>query len=144
MFRAHVLIVRRAKLYYTVSGIITPIGGRPVHRLRESSLNLWLSHMEICDSHITEEYWTAPHTLKHTHFYIWSVKEQNVLSTRSIWNFKLIINTRKKLVSRQIITLWSSNCNWSCPALSKAIKYCKISQFQYIERTQLTVPPIII
>ena len=29
------LIVRRAKLYYTVSGIITSIGGRPVHRLRE-------------------------------------------------------------------------------------------------------------
>jgi len=26
MFRAHVLIVRRAKLYYTVSGIITSIG----------------------------------------------------------------------------------------------------------------------
>ena len=24
------LIVRRSKLYYTVSGIITPIGGRPV------------------------------------------------------------------------------------------------------------------
>jgi len=31
MFRAHVPIVRRAKLYYTVSGIITPISGRPVH-----------------------------------------------------------------------------------------------------------------
>ena len=28
------------KLYYTASGIITPIGGRPVHRLREDSLNL--------------------------------------------------------------------------------------------------------
>jgi len=27
MFRAHVLIVRRPKLYYTTSGIITPIGG---------------------------------------------------------------------------------------------------------------------
>ena len=26
MFRAHVLIVRRSKLYYTVSGIIRPIG----------------------------------------------------------------------------------------------------------------------
>jgi len=39
MFRAHVLIVRRAKLYYTVSGIITPIGGRPVHRLREADVN---------------------------------------------------------------------------------------------------------
>ena len=33
MFRAHMLIVRRSKLYYTVSGTITPIGGRPVHRL---------------------------------------------------------------------------------------------------------------
>jgi hypothetical protein len=28
-----VLIVRRSELYYTASGIITPIGGRPVHRL---------------------------------------------------------------------------------------------------------------
>ena len=39
MFRAHVLIVRREKLYHTVSGIITPIGGRPVHGLREDSLS---------------------------------------------------------------------------------------------------------
>ena len=30
-----VLIMRRSKLYCTVSGIITPMGGRPVHRLRE-------------------------------------------------------------------------------------------------------------
>ena len=26
---------QEAKLYYTTRGIITPIGGRPVHRLRE-------------------------------------------------------------------------------------------------------------
>ena len=39
-FEHHVLIVRRSKLYYTASGNITPIGGRPVHRLRKSSLNL--------------------------------------------------------------------------------------------------------
>jgi len=31
MFRAHVLIIGRSKLYYTASGIITPIGRRPVH-----------------------------------------------------------------------------------------------------------------
>ena len=37
MFRVHVLIVRRAKLYYTAFSIVTPIGGRPVHRLREDS-----------------------------------------------------------------------------------------------------------
>ena len=29
------LIIRRSKLYYTASGTITPVGGRPVHRLRE-------------------------------------------------------------------------------------------------------------
>ena len=35
-----VLNIRRSRLYYTASGIITPVGGRPVHRLREeSSLN---------------------------------------------------------------------------------------------------------
>ena len=40
MFRAHVLIVRRAKLYYTVSGVITPVGGRPVHRFYEFFFSL--------------------------------------------------------------------------------------------------------
>ena len=34
-FEHHVLIIRRSQLYYTASGIITPIGGRLVHRLRE-------------------------------------------------------------------------------------------------------------
>ena len=34
-FEHHVLIVRRSELYCTASGIITPIGGRPVHSLRE-------------------------------------------------------------------------------------------------------------
>ena len=28
------LIIRGSKLYYTASGIITPVGGRPVRRLR--------------------------------------------------------------------------------------------------------------
>ena len=31
MFRAHVPIIRKSKLHYTASGIITPIGCRPVH-----------------------------------------------------------------------------------------------------------------
>jgi len=30
-FEHYVLIIRRSKLYYTASGIITPIGDRPVH-----------------------------------------------------------------------------------------------------------------
>jgi len=40
MFRALCAHHHEVKLYYTVSGIITSVGGRPVHRLRESSLNL--------------------------------------------------------------------------------------------------------
>ena len=35
-----VLIITRSKLYYAASGIITPVGGRPVHRLGESSPDL--------------------------------------------------------------------------------------------------------
>jgi len=45
MFRAHVLIVRWSKLCYTVSGTITPMGGRPVHNLctgRPPSASSWL------------------------------------------------------------------------------------------------------
>ena len=34
------LIINKSKLYYTESGIVTPVGGRPVHRLREDFLNL--------------------------------------------------------------------------------------------------------
>ena len=31
-FEHHVLIIRRSKFYYTASGIITPVGGRPKGR----------------------------------------------------------------------------------------------------------------
>ena len=34
-FEHYVLIARWSKLYYAAYGIITPVGGRPVHRLRE-------------------------------------------------------------------------------------------------------------
>ena len=37
MFEHYVLIIRRSKLYYTASGIVTHVGGRPVHRLREDN-----------------------------------------------------------------------------------------------------------
>jgi len=42
MFRALCAHHQEVKLYYTAFGIITPVGGRPVCRLREdwSSLNL--------------------------------------------------------------------------------------------------------
>jgi len=36
-FEHHVIIIRRSTFYYTASGIIKPVGGRPVRRLREES-----------------------------------------------------------------------------------------------------------
>ena len=40
MFRALCAHHQGSNLYYTSSGIITPVRGRPVRRLREDSLNL--------------------------------------------------------------------------------------------------------
>jgi len=37
MFRALCAHHQEVKLYYTASGIITPVGGRPVHGLRDDS-----------------------------------------------------------------------------------------------------------
>jgi len=45
-FEHHVLITRRSKLHYTASGIVTPVGGRPVHRLIEDSFSS--SPLNLC------------------------------------------------------------------------------------------------
>ena len=42
-----VVLIMRSKLYYTASGINTPIGGHPVHRLREDSLDLYTGRPPI-------------------------------------------------------------------------------------------------
>ena len=41
----HVLIIRRPKFHYTASGIITPTGGRLVHRCNFSCLYMFRAHM---------------------------------------------------------------------------------------------------
>ena len=54
------LIIRRSKLYYTASGIITPVGGRPVHRLREDDTRCCIVHFDLpmmnthCSKHVEE------------------------------------------------------------------------------------------
>ena len=40
MFRALRAHHQEVKLYYAASGIVKPVGGRPVHTLGEDSLNL--------------------------------------------------------------------------------------------------------
>ena len=48
-YEHHALIVRRSKLYHTASGIITPIGGRLVHRLRVLSQPVHRKATYRCD-----------------------------------------------------------------------------------------------
>ena len=52
------LIIRRSKLYYTASGIITPVGGRPVHRLRESktSKQINVNIVHLLEIYIVKSY----------------------------------------------------------------------------------------
>ena len=37
-------------MYYAASGIITPIGGRPMHRLREDTEMRGQQNIKICDA----------------------------------------------------------------------------------------------
>jgi len=46
MFRAHVLIIRRSKLHYTATGIITPIGG--------CVMQFWPDDEHMCSKHVEE------------------------------------------------------------------------------------------
>ena len=53
MFRAHVLNIRRSKLHYTASGIITAIGGRLVHHTRGCVIQFWPPDDEhMCSKHV--------------------------------------------------------------------------------------------
>ena len=45
------LIIRGSKFYYTASGIITPVGDRPVHKLREDNFDL-LMMSTVCSKHV--------------------------------------------------------------------------------------------
>jgi hypothetical protein len=63
MFRVYVLIIRRSKLHYTASGIITCIGGRHVHATaiytcddtRGCVMQFWSPDDEhMCSKHVEE------------------------------------------------------------------------------------------
>ena len=63
------LIIRRSKLYYTASGTVTPVGGRPVRRLREEIIYYEVSHFVILSSVLSPLHpiillgtlWSTPH-----------------------------------------------------------------------------------
>jgi len=75
MFWAHMLIIRRWKLHYTASGIITPIGGGLMHVLREDCLfyrKFYFMPLHVsstCAHH--QEVKIALHSLWYHHTYRW-------------------------------------------------------------------------
>ena len=81
MFRAHVLIIRRSKLHYTASGMIPPVGGRPVQRLREDS-TISLFHTSTCFEHMCSkhvEVWNILIVKQKFYASIWLTTEINIL-----------------------------------------------------------------
>ena len=56
MFRAHVLIIRRSKLHYTASGIITPIGVHETATYRCDVRPAMQSEWKILESR--KKHWT--------------------------------------------------------------------------------------
>ena len=55
-FEHMVLIIRRSKLHYTASGIITPIGGQPVHEMATYRCD---DNQRLCNAILTS-WWWAP------------------------------------------------------------------------------------
>jgi len=107
MFRAYVLIIRSLKLRYTASGIITLIGGRLVHRLREDLLEcipikifvlqkvyfMPLHVSSICAHH--QEFKFALHSLWCHHTYRWpsgAQVERGLVGMHSNQNFCFTIS----------------------------------------------------
>jgi len=58
MFRAPCAHNQEAKLYYIESGIVTPVGDRPVHRLRaqDGHLQVWWYQM-VYNTILTAWWW---------------------------------------------------------------------------------------
>ena len=60
-FEHYVLIIRRSKLYYTACGIVTPVGGRPVHSplstgAPDGHLQVWWYQM-LYNRVLTSRWW---------------------------------------------------------------------------------------
>jgi len=108
MFRTHVLIIRRSKLHYTASGIITPIGGRLVHQTatyrcdntRGRVVQLWPTDDEhICSKHV--EAWNKTYCETNFCASIWLNTEINILRcTVSKTSKKIIGNVSDKTAYR--------------------------------------------
>jgi len=58
MFRALCAHHPEVKLYYTASGIITPVGGRPVHRLREDIKIKWIPYRYVSTTYTLRQNYT--------------------------------------------------------------------------------------
>ena len=103
MFRAHVLIVRRAKLYYTVSGIITPIGIIKFSALSWLILINKYIEMNGQQNIKTYKFVTGPTLIASPRRVIYSVNIINLLIFISKQNAQLI-NLYNSVGSRQSVS----------------------------------------
>jgi len=103
MFQAHVLIIRRSKLYYTASGIITPIGGHPVQRLREEKQKFYASSWLITKINTYTEMHCQQNIKGKQNFYTISghinimVEGSNIVSAQYLDTVQLLPTALKKV-----------------------------------------------
>ena len=116
MFRAHVLIIRRSKLHYTASGIVTPIGGRLVHEMAYeqdqdgTAVPSWSCSQGVWHIPLLCVQWKTPddgqsNCPKHVEFYSKNKFEKlvHLAGFIIIMFLQLIINQNKKKLQRLII-----------------------------------------
>jgi len=81
MFRAHVFIIRRSKLYYTASGIITPVHETATYRCDDTLdciIQFWPPYDEqICSKHV--EAWNKLIVKQKLCASSWLITEINIL-----------------------------------------------------------------
>jgi len=99
MFRVHVLIISRSNLHYTASGIITPIGGRLVRRLREAVL----SFVAFLDLQYFSTFWNKWRDFEKK---LPNTKCVLIFSTTFVWN---ISHYKKKWIRYDKNVYWYSS-----------------------------------
>jgi len=106
MFRAYMLIIRRSKLHYTASGIITPIGGRVKQFWPPDYRHMCSKHVEAWNKLIVKQKFCASS---------WLITEINILrcTVSKTYKSQTVCNIKKNLRSIFKCGTFIKNNTWS-------------------------------
>ena len=150
MFRAYMLIIRRSKLHYIASGIITRIGGRLVHETytcddtRGCVMQFWPpDDKHMCSKHV--ETWNKLIVKQNVCASMWLITEINKLRCTSKYDISKTVGVPWKIIYISDIkqrpqnrSLWNPSLNYfPCRAVIFIIFHNDVSSFVFF----LTIKP---